>query len=203
MLGSVRYRQAQECSTDFIAFVDSDVYLRDCWWEVMSKELRYGVGWVLGALYVPFPKGYSDYFYWTTKAVGTAAFSNTIVHRQSMLECTELKKIHLFEDFFVLQHIKKKGLKAAFVTDFVADHEPVSLRGMLNRSVRAGQSLRIKEGFSRALVLGILASVSDAKLVFRFFWDTGKLSLRLPFIILIFRLAIIYGIMRRNLVRKV
>jgi len=203
MLGSVRYRQAQECKTEYIVFVDSDVYLRQNWWKFMSRELKPETSWVLGALNTPFPASYKQYFYWLIKRVGAAAFSNTIVHRKTMLECTALKRMHLGEDSFVLTHIKHKGKRAVYVRQFVADHEPVAVDGLLKRNIRAGQSLRIKEGVSPALFCMLRSSISDARLFTEYCVEKKGFSLPLAGLLALSRMASLYGIFKRTLVRKV
>jgi len=202
LLGSVRYRQAQECSTEYIVFVDSDVYLRPDWWTVVSSSFSSGDGWILGALHVPFPSYFIDYFYWLLKKTGAIAFSNTLVHRPTMLLCKELQQIHLGEDALVYSKIKESGLPVRFIDKFIADHEPVLLSGLIQRNLRAGQSVRIHRGFLYGLSIGIKSIFYDGKNYFFYCLTKKRFALFLGFILIFLRIMFLLGLVRKKIIRS-
>ena len=149
-LGRVRYLQAQNCLTPWIAYIDSDVYIYNSWWAEVSQYMDdEKVGMVLGFADAPvttFPI-YEVYLKHIARKFGTAAFSNTLVKREFVLSCHELTtNIHAGEDTILARHLK--GLNKTIVTIPLAlcYHDKVAVSDHPKAYYRWGQSSRLVGG---------------------------------------------------------
>jgi glycosyltransferase involved in cell wall biosynthesis len=150
LLGRVRYVQAMKCETEWIAYVDSDVYIYDSWWHEVSKYLgSQGVGMVLGFADAPITKFpiYEDYLKHIARKFGMAAFSNTLVRRKLVLSCTQLlNKIHVGEDTVLARHLKTNGMQIVSIPKRLFYHDKTAVGDHPKAFFRWGQSSRIIGG---------------------------------------------------------
>jgi glycosyltransferase involved in cell wall biosynthesis len=149
-LGRVRFVQAQNCGTDWIAYIDSDVYVYKSWWKEVSQYMGHEkVGMVLGFADAPvttFPI-YEAYLKHIARKFGTAAFSNTLVRRRLVLSCKDLlANIHAGEDTVLARHLDK--LNSIIVTIPIAlfYHDKAAVSDHPKAFYRWGQSSRLVGG---------------------------------------------------------
>ena len=149
-LGRVRYVQAQNCGTDWIAYIDSDVYVYKSWWREVSQYLgQEKVGMVLGFADAPVTTLpiYEAYLKHIARKFGTAAFSNTLVRRRLVLSCQDLLvNIHAGEDTVLARHLNK--LNSIIVTIPIAlfYHDKTAVSDHPKAFYRWGQSSRLIGG---------------------------------------------------------
>jgi len=149
-LGKVRYVQAQECLTEWIAYIDSDVYVYKSWWSEVSRYIEdQQVGMVLGFADAPittFPI-YEVYLKHIARKYGAAAFSNTLVRRESVLSCKELlKNIHAGEDTILARHLKKQKMRLVTIPVPLCLHDKTAVDDHPKAFYRWGQSSRMVGG---------------------------------------------------------
>ncbi len=205
MLGSVRYRQAQECSTEYIIYVDSNVLLHPTWWRVVRQHIADDVGWIFGHTRTVYPQPYHDFFEWTIKKFGGVGFGDTLVRRDIILACPEMNLIHLGEDNYVHDACKKRGVRRVFIPTQIADHGVIGRHGLFLRHVRAGQSYSIKNGMARSITRCIRFAAGDCLNVIRYARESRcsmHTALVLANELILLRWAFLEGILRlRKLVR--
>jgi len=150
LLGSVRYFQAEQCTTKWIAIVDSDVYVYPAWWPEVSKYINEeDVGMVLAMGDSPLKRFhiYGDYLAHIARRFGSAAFSNALVRREQILSCRELTdRVHAGEDTIFARHLKKLGLRIITVQKSLAYHDKDIVDEHPRAFLRWGESLRIRGG---------------------------------------------------------
>ena len=182
LLGSVRYLQARECSTEWIAIIDSDVYVYSSWWpEVSAHTDDLDVGMVLAIGDSPLDRLviYGDYLEFVFKRFGSAAFSNTLVRRELILSCHELlNRVHAGEDTVFARYLSSRGLKVITVQKRLVYHDKNIVDEHPGAFFRWGQSIRIRGG-----VVGARELAKTLKNNVRNWWlftkDTHRLSIRL------------------------
>jgi len=156
LLGKVRYRQGMECCTDWIAFVDSDIYVYPSWWPRVSIHMKEEVGMIVGTgegdkMKPSRPQFYEKYFEYKTKKYGAEAFSNTLVKRHLLLSCKQLlRNVHAGEDSVFARHVREMGKQVITVKDpnplCFHDHKQGELTSAFFRS---GQSIGITRNHRR------------------------------------------------------
>jgi glycosyltransferase involved in cell wall biosynthesis len=121
LLGRVRYRQGEECRTDWVAFVDSDVYVYPTWWIAMSRHIAHENGMIVGIGESNYPSRtyfYKKYFNYNAKRYGLEAFSNTLVKRTLLLSCKALLDgVHAGEDTLYAKCVKAQGKQVVTVDE--------------------------------------------------------------------------------------
>jgi|GEM_PF-2194268 len=154
LLGRVRYRQGEECCTDWIAFVDSDVYVYPTWWIAMSRHIAHENGMVVGIGESSYPSRtyfYERYFNYNAKRYGLEAFSNTLVNRALLLSCKALLDgVHAGEDTLYAKYVKSQG-KHVVTADGrgpICYHDKHA--DMVYAFFRSGQSIGMTGDFMRA-----------------------------------------------------
>jgi glycosyltransferase involved in cell wall biosynthesis len=150
LLGKVRYSQAEHCTTEWVAFVDSDVYVYPEWWPTVSKYTNFeDVGMVLGFADAPirrFPV-YDVYLKHMAKKFGAAAFSNSLVRRRLMLSCKELlRNVHAGEDTVLARHIALERKRIITVPIRLCFHDKDPVDDHPKAMYRWGESSRIAGG---------------------------------------------------------
>jgi len=149
-LGRVRYVQAQNCLTQWIAFIDSDVYIYKSWWSEVSRFTDdEKVGMILGFADAPittFPI-YEVYLKHIARKFGTAAFSNTLVRRELILTCQDLlMNIHAGEDSVLARHLKKLDKTIVTIPIALFYHDKAAVSDHPKAFYRWGQSSRLVGG---------------------------------------------------------
>ena len=149
-LGRVRYAQAQECSTEWIAYIDSDVYVYKSWWSEVSRHIGdEKVGMVLGFADAPVRTLpiYEIYLKHIARKFGTAAFSNTLVRRRLVLSCRGLLvNIHAGEDTVLARHLSKLNNKIITIPIALFYHDKTAFSDHPKAFYRWGQSSRLVGG---------------------------------------------------------
>ena len=206
LLGKVRLRQAQLASTEWIVYIDSDVYIHKNWWRTISPYLTNDSGWVLGMPRTKYSEPYKSFFEWSMMRFGGIAFSNTAVRRKLVLEvASSLRKLHGNEDAPIFEHIKSQGYKAHFVKSFVGEHEGDKDNLINSKAVRAGQSVRIRKGFFQAFFTGFKLALTNQLKVLIYIIDKERdISSILKICFIQLRVSILFmkGILSPDLVRE-
>jgi glycosyltransferase involved in cell wall biosynthesis len=182
LLGSVRYLQAQQCRTQWIAIVDSDVYVYPNWWPEVSKYVNdHRVGMILAIGDSPMNRFriYGDYIAHIARRFGTAAFSNTLVRRKLILSCHELtNRVHAGEDTIFARYLTGLGMRIVTVQKRLVYHDKNIVDEHPRAFLRWGKSLRMRGGLYGARELA-----KTLKNSLRNWWvftrETRTLSLRL------------------------
>jgi len=149
LLGSVRYVQAQECSSEWIAIIDSDVYVYPEWWPEISRHRDSDVGMILAIGDSPSDRLpiYEDYIKHIARRFGSIAFSNTLVRRDLILSCSELQNnIHAGEDTIFGRYVQKIGMRIITVQKRLVYHDKNTVDEHPGAFLRWGQSLRTRGG---------------------------------------------------------
>ena len=127
LLGSVRYTQAEECRTEWIAIIDSDVYIYPSWWSEVSRHTdQPDVGMVLAIGDSPIDRFaiYGDYIAYIAARFGSAAFSNTLVRRELILSCRQLlNNVHAGEDTIFARHLLRLGMRIITIQKRLVYHD--------------------------------------------------------------------------------
>ena len=177
-LGAVRYRQALETTGEWIAIIDSDVYVYENWWDKMISLVDKNVGMIMGKCYVEYPDFYSDYFRWMVKKMGTVGFSNVLIRRKFITKTKNKKLVGLHggEDLAVYKEIIKNGYIVPMTDEFVAEHENIDLNGLRMRAFRSGFSMKLERGISGALLKNLINEVSKIYLLLKYFLYKRNIS---------------------------
>ena len=150
LLGSVRYSQAQEASGEWIAIIDSDVYVYPSWWAEVSQYMKDpDVGMILAIGDSPKDRLpiYEDYVTHIAKRFGSVAFSNTLVRRKLILSCNELlRNVHAGEDTIFGRYLSSIGMRVVTVRKRLVFHDRNIVDEHPAALLRWGQSLRIRGG---------------------------------------------------------
>ena len=149
LLGSVRHSQAQECGTEWIAIIDSDVYLYPVWWLEISRYRGPDVGMILAIGDSPKDRlsVYEDYITDIARRFGSVAFSNTLVRRELILSCSELlNNIHAGEDTIFGRYLRRIGMRIITVQKRLVYHDKNIVDEHPGAFLRWGQSLRTRGG---------------------------------------------------------
>jgi len=182
LLGRVRYVQAQQCETEWIAYVDSDVYVYKAWWpEVQHYTEMPNVGMVLGFADAEIGKlpEYDAFLKYRARKFGAEAFSNTLVRRGLVLECeSELMGVHAGEDSVVARHIEQRGYQVVTIPKKLCFHDRSVIETHPHAYFRSGQSIRLSNG-----VGGIYRMVISMRTTVRDWWGfnrhTGRFNIAL------------------------
>jgi len=152
LLGKVRYAQALSCETDWVAYIDSDVYVYDTWWPNVSRYVNIrNVGMILGEAEAPVTKLpiYERYLKHISRKFGAAAFSNALIRRELVLSCKELlRDIHAGEDTVLARHLKVLGMRIVTIPMPLFYHDKTAVDDHPNAFFRWGQSSRMVGGLS-------------------------------------------------------
>jgi glycosyltransferase involved in cell wall biosynthesis len=154
LLGSVRYSQAQACETDWIAIIDSDVYVYPSWWKEVSaymKEPNVGMILAIGDAPVDRLSIYESYIEHIARRFGSVAFSNTLVRRELILACNQLlDNIHAGEDTIFGRYLRSLGMRVVTIQKRLVYHDKNIVDEHPDAFLRWGQSLRIRGGIEGA-----------------------------------------------------
>jgi len=152
LLGKVRLVQASSCDTEWIAIVDSDIYVLEGWWSALSEHLKEErVGMVVGFT-APHEDDqsntpYGKYVAFLNERFGSVAFSNALVKRQLLLQCTELLDgVHAGEDDVFARFLRRNQFTIVNVREPVCYHDTRTSGRHIDAYYRWGKSVRIKYG---------------------------------------------------------
>ena len=199
LLGSVRYHQAEQCKTEWIAIVDSDVYVYPDWWAEVSKyTVDSDVGMILAMGDAPVDRLhiYSDYVSHIAERFGSAAFSNTLVRRKLVLSCRELKnRIHAGEDTIFARYLASIGMRIVTVKKRLVYHDKNIVDEHPRAFLRWGESLRTRGGLigPKELAKTLKNNLRNWGIFAR---DTHTMSLRLLAFLLYLWLCTFVGYVR-------
>jgi glycosyltransferase involved in cell wall biosynthesis len=201
LLGAVRYFQAQQCRTEWIAILDSDVYVYPAWWPEVSKYVNErDVGMILAIGDSPMNRLqiYGDYIAHIARRFGAAAFSNTLVRRELILSCNELtNRVHAGEDTIFARYLGRMGMRIITVQKRLVYHDKNIVDEHPRAFLRWGYSLRIRGG-----LYGVRELAKTLKNNLRNWWiftrDTRKLSFRLLAFLMYLWFWSLVGYVRRS-----
>lgn len=167
LIGHKRIMQAKLSKTEWIACIDSDVFVYPNWWEEMSKHIGIrNIASVHGYLESDFKNLFPEYELYTkfcsalrSKIVHRiGSFSNLIIRREALLMCEDsLRGVHAGEDTIIGKVLKKKGYDYAVVRAPVGFHwhkDPIQHHVMAY--YRAGESMRMRK---RKTILATLPDI--------------------------------------------
>lgn len=208
LLGAVRARQAEESQSEWIAIVDSDVYLYPRWWEEASGFLqRRDVGLVAGMLEGTYSEPYRSFFAWQSRRIGGAALSNTLVRRGLVMGIREeLRRVHGSEDLFIYECVRRSGQKTVGIKKVLGFHEGDRDELLRIKSIRAGQSFKILKGPLIAVVKALSMPLTNSLKALLYFLE-GNASfynfLKLERALLIMAFCFIKGVFLGEIIREI
>ena len=157
-LGKVRLTQAEKCDTDYVAFIDSDVYINNEWLTEMSKHLTEKAGFVVARLSMAYSEPYNSFLSWSLVRFGCVAIGCTIVKRDIVLrKGKELENLHAaLEDVVIYKYAKENGYECVYVSDkSLGVHEGDSDQILEIKHRRAGNSYKLARGLPLTLIQSI------------------------------------------------
>jgi len=169
LLGGVRVQQAINSKTDWVVFVDSDVFIYPNWWKVVKEYItKKNVFWIQTLAETDYSEPYKSFFEWSIKNISAIAFYATAVRRNAILNFKDkLEKIHGCEDLALYEEIKRRGGNTISIKEPLAFHYGDRDDLIKNRFIRSGQSYRLWKGYSAAIF----------RLFRTFFTNIGKVFL--------------------------
>lgn len=183
LLGRVRYVQAQQCETEWIAYFDSDVYVYKAWWPEVSHYIEMSnVGMVLGFADAEIRKlpEYDAFLKYRARKFGAEAFSNTLVRRSLVLQCeSELMGVHAGEDSIVARRIEQRGYRVVTIPKRLCFHDRSIIATHPHAYFRSGQSIRLSNG-----VGGIFRMAISMRTAVRDWWAFSGYTRSFNFVLL-------------------
>lgn len=162
-LGPTRIKQAEVSTTEWIASIDSDIFVYPNWWETMSRYIANDVGivgsFVEGSIKEMLPS-YDVFTKWTAakrfrRTKRTSAMGSNLIRKEILLSCKKkLLNIHAGEDKIIGQHILETGYKCAVNKEINGLHyhrDPIAHSKMA--CYRSGGSAVINKGKLQGLTL--------------------------------------------------
>lgn len=165
LLGEKRYLQAKYSETEWIASIDSDVFIFENWWREMSKKTIKDVGLINGFLKSDFESLFPAYDKYTkfntlnsyNKSGMRSTMANNLIRRELLLKSKKdlvNKNIHAGEDTIIAKKIKNLGYKTSIITTPTAYHyHKNAFQHHLMAYNRAGESRIKKDGFKGIIKL--------------------------------------------------
>lgn len=161
-LGKVRYIQATLCTSEWIAVIDSDVFINENWWVEVSKYMANpNVGaincWLEGSIKKVMPQyEYYTKFMTSLEVANPRSFpfSNTLIRRKFMLDSkSDLEHVHSGEDGITAKNVIKQGYKIVKIPKIAGVHyhkDPIGHAKMEYN--RAGMNLVKVKGKLRGII---------------------------------------------------
>jgi len=172
-LGPTRVKQAEVSDTEWIASIDSDVFVYPNWWKVMGRYIAHDVGIIRsfmdGSIKKVIPSYDSFTKYLTEKTFLrrkiTTTMGNNLIRRHILLSCREkLANIHAGEDTIIGQHVVDMGYTCVVIREITALHyhkDPIS---HIKRSYyRDGESCVINRGKLMGLLTTFFSFIDISK----------------------------------------
>lgn len=159
-VGLARYLGAKHATTEWICYVDSDIYLCNSWYEeVLRWVSKPKVMWIQG---LTLEYSYIMPSYALSKTLryikyGCIALSNSLIRRQVVLSCNSLIKpeVNVGEDFLLYNHIKSLGGKVILEAKALSFHMPDAFLHDIYAYYRSGVSQREKDGVPKPWYLAM------------------------------------------------
>lgn len=148
-LGLVRHRQGELAAGEWLAIIDSDVYIYPNWWPNVRSRVGDDVGMILGSVRYSAPtfRKYEEYLNWHIRKFGGTAFTNTLVRRRLLVGCSELLQgVHAGEDAIFVKYMEQAGMKKVFIQKELFFHDQDTMRRDPYTYLREGASIRKKYG---------------------------------------------------------
>jgi glycosyltransferase involved in cell wall biosynthesis len=208
MLGEKRFLQAKYSSTEWIASIDSDIFVYSNWWNELSihmaeKDVVAIHGWLEGTIKDMFPQ----YEYFTKyiaandakKGKSLSAIGNTLVKRSILLDCEDLlKDIHAGEDSIIGNHIQKLGLKHIKVEKITGMHHHEDPIGHMKYAFfRAGESCVINNGKIKCIIFLLVPIVTTGLSWIDYSINTKKFDIELFYFLMKMQGYRIKGVMSK------
>lgn len=197
LLGEKRFLQAKYSNTEWIASIDSDVFVFPNWWETMEKEISTSVGAINSFLESDFNKILPEYERFTkfqsiqyfNKTGKGSTMANNLIKRNLLLKMEkDLCDIHAGEDSIIGRKIKEYGYswtKITTITGFHYHENPLEHHKMAY--IRQGRSIINKKGLKGFLnvfygfismnIEGFIFSLKEKKINIKLFKFISILSL--------------------------
>ena len=150
MIGRIRYRLAELAETDWILYVDSDMYLLPGWWRYMSKFMHPKVGMVMAASY-GHERLLKRYHAWRNRRFGFVTFGNTLVPRHLLLSCKVPENMHVGEDSVYAKFCRQHRYLVRPVFKRLSYHD--KRMGLTSAYRRWGKDMRIRTNFLRFMLV--------------------------------------------------
>jgi len=189
-LGLKRVKQAEVSNTEWIASIDSDVFVRPNWWKTMSRYIADDIGIIgsclEGSIKEVIPS-YDAFTKWNSiekfrKSKITSTMGNNLIRRNLLLSCKEkLVNVHGGEDAIIGRHIVDNGYKCAAnmeINGFHHHSDPIAhckmayFRGGQSIVFRAGKLIGLRSVFTTffdQLISWIRYSLHSKKFDFRLY----------------------------------
>ncbi|HDN02151.1 MAG TPA: glycosyltransferase family 2 protein [Candidatus Bathyarchaeota archaeon] len=148
MIGRIRYRLAEIAETDWLLYVDSDVYLLLGWWKYMSKYMAPKVGMAMAAGQI---EGIlKRYHLWRIRRYGFVTFGNTLVPRDLLLSFRKMEDMHVGEDTAYAKYCRTKNYLVIPVTRSLTYHD--KKEGLASAYRRWGKDMRYRASLPKFVV---------------------------------------------------
>ena len=127
-LGTVRYRQAQLADTEWMASIDSDIYVYPNWWDEVSQYVGQpdvaAINGFCGCIITELPE-YDQLLKYVAIRHPRFNIGNTLVRRELILRCTELLNHvgYSCEEGPIGARIKQEGLRLIKIPRVVSFHD--------------------------------------------------------------------------------
>ena len=154
LFGLVRYAQAANAKGEWVAIIDSDIYIYKNWWESVEPYIRRSdVGWILGSPDSFHTEPYLSYYNWQLKRLNPIAMSNAVVRRRFILDSIDsIRSTHHESEPTIYKRMRSQGYKMEFIRKSVALHEGDKDEFLYPKNMRAGQSYRMYNGLLKSLL---------------------------------------------------
>jgi glycosyltransferase involved in cell wall biosynthesis len=201
MLGHKRIMQAKLSNTEWIACIDSDIFVYPNWYNELHKHVHENnVSSVSGYLDSDFGKvfpAYEDYMKFCSRlrliiTQRLGAIGNTLLKRDSLLLCEPyLQNIHAGEDTIIGRVFKKNNFRHITVARSVGFHwhkDAFAHHRMAYR--RAGESARMSRGYlGRMLITGRFLLLQSTQLTL---FTMKKMSLSAVLLRYMYYISLLY-----------
>lgn len=136
-LGQKRYLQGKLSTTEWIASIDSDIFVYSNWWSTMSQNIKDDVGIISACVegsIIEYLPAYDHFTKWKSlksynKTNKCATAGNNLIRKDLLMSCTCLNKVRFAEDAVLIEHIMDKGYNCALnknITGFHYQRDPIS-----------------------------------------------------------------------------
>jgi len=159
-IGVSRYKGALEAKTEWICFVDSDIYVFPSWFKQLKRWMKLErVVWIQG-LTLEHSRIFASYALSKTLTYarrGCIALSNALIKKDIVLECKDWirNNVHAGEDAILYELVKSRGYRVLVDTTALCFHLPDCFFHDIYALYRAGRSDRLRRKHLPILYLGV------------------------------------------------
>lgn len=181
-LGSARMKGIKEAKTDWIIFIDSDIYITPTWFNEMMKWLKkyqhnYNIGWIYGRTIDDREPLKSEKLYkmeiefrnrkFRILKKGERAYTNNTIALRKPLLNAKIEHLNAWEDYILTQEMIKAGydvievpvtcihLRSDTYSKFGVMTEAWGIAVDINKTVNAIKSLREKGILNKSYDRGV------------------------------------------------